>query len=122
MTTKEKLIQDLEDQIGDLKMRIEKVRSVDLGELELDAQQFGNFIDFNNLPHDKVIEVIKNIGGKWSKTPADSATVHYETEKNGLKIRCYRGEPPPNCKVVDVIETIPAQPERIVTTKKLVCQ
>lgn len=122
MKTKDKLIQEIEQEIQTLKDKITKIQQVEFGDLEIEAQHFGEYIDFNELPHEKVIEVIKNIGGKWNKEPATDGTVHYSTEKNGYKIRCYKGQPPPNCKVVEVLETIPAQPERVVTVRKLVCQ
>lgn len=124
MNTKEKFKQQLENEI---KVRQEMIATIDTLGLENTTQPatlFGTQIDFDNLSHDKVIEVIQAIGGKWDKSISASASdrIDYKTVKNGITIRCYQGEPPPNCKIEDVLEVIPAQPERTVTVKKLVCK
>jgi hypothetical protein len=82
---------------------------------------FGEKIDFDNLPHADVIRVIQLLGGKWTKTPGEDAKIHYETTINGVNVRCYSGEPPANCKIVEEQITIPAQPEKQVTRRRLVC-
>ena len=125
MTTKERFKQQLEAEIAQRQQMIAALDNLGLENLDVPASLYGGQIDFDNLSHDKVIEVVKAIGGKWDKTISYGTTeprIDYKTEKNGIKIRCYQGEPPPNCRIEDVLEVVPAQPERTVTVKKLVCK
>lgn len=126
MTTRQKLEQKIRDEIADLERRLKMIESVPgLESIELDASFFGDQIDFDHLEHDKVVTVMKALNaGKWSKTPADNATVHYETEFSGVKVRCYQGKPPPNCKIVEELQDVPEQiiPAKTITIRKLVCQ
>ena len=79
-------------------------------------------IDFDCLPHNQVIGVIKALGGTWKKTVnPDGIRVDYQATIDGQEVRCWAGEPPPSCKIVEVETTIPAQPEKKVITRKLVC-
>lgn len=84
-------------------------------------------IDFDNLTHSQVVQVVRAFGGKWDKTVADSdkSRVDYQTREpvSGVTIRCWQGEPPPSCKIVEVEEEIPATvvPARKVKVKKMVC-
>lgn len=121
MTTKERFKQKLELEIKQRQEMIAALDTLGLEQLTVEAQMFGSQIDFDNLSHAQIIQVIKAIGGKWKKTPNDER-VDYLTVKNGITIRCWKGEPPPNCHVEEVLVTIPAQPERVVTQKKLVCK
>ena len=77
--------------------------------------------DYDNLTHDQVIQVIKTWGGKWEKRPVEDR-VDYRLDVDGFTVRCYRGEPPPNCKIVEVEEYVPPQPATTRTIRKLVCQ
>lgn len=78
-----------------------------------------NHCDFDCLPHDGVLQVIKAFNaGKWLKTPNGEATVDYETEIDGMIVRCWHGEPPPSCKIVEEQVLVPA---RLETVRKLVC-
>lgn len=80
-----------------------------------------DWLDFDNLSHEQVIEVIKTIGGKWDKelsSPDSGDRINYKGELNGQLVRCYAGGPPPNCKVVEWEEEIPAQK---IQRRKLVC-
>jgi len=124
MTTKQKIVDRLNENIKNLQAQLKVIlEQPDLEKLELNASLIGtNRIDFDNLSHEDVIKVIQVIGGKWDKRPGDNANVHYETKKNGITYYCYNGAPPPNCKIVEVLEEIPAQPARMVTKRKLVCQ
>lgn len=80
-------------------------------------------MDFDNLSHADVVKVIKALGGKWKKLPAHNNTIDYETEVNGTRIRCYQGQPPPSCKIIEVEEFVPEQiiPASIRKVKKMVC-
>ena len=91
-----------------------------------DAQLCGDKIDFNHLKHDQVMEVIKAFPGRWKKEP-NGETIHYsitlrnESKTAGLYeiiIRCYAGQPPPNCKIVYEDVHVPAQTVR---RAKMVC-
>jgi hypothetical protein len=75
--------------------------------------------DFENLKHPDVIRIISAFPGKWKKEPAGDARVNYSTTFDGMQIRCYRGEPPANCKIVYEEVEIPARKER---RAKLVCR
>ena len=82
---------------------------------------FNKSLDFNFLSHDQVIQVVKAIGGKWKKEPKDDK-VNYTTEKDGITIRIYQGEPPPNCRIVQEEYEVPAQPAFKAMRSKLVCK
>jgi hypothetical protein len=82
-----------------------------------------SLIDFDNLTHPQIIEVIKTFPGKWDKTPssAKSDRIDYITEFDGVRLRCWQGEPPPSCKIVEVMEDVPAQPASQRLVRKIVC-
>lgn len=91
-----------------------------------DATLAGNIIDFDNLKHEQVMEVVKAFPGRWRKEP-NGSTIHYSiTLRNTSKtadlceivLRCYAGEPPPNCQIVYEDVHIPAQ---IVRKARMVC-
>lgn len=86
-----------------------------------------NTIDFDRMPHEKVIAVIRSLGGRWTKelNTAVEGRIDYTAEVDGMKVRCYAGEPPPNCKIVEVLEEVPevpAVPATVRTVRKLVCK
>lgn len=86
-----------------------------------EGQFFGQVcFDFDNLSHEQVIEVIKAIGGKWEKELSSGTgdRINYKGELHGQVVRCYAGGPPPNCKVVEWAEEVPAQ---TIMRRKLVC-
>lgn len=81
-------------------------------------------VDFDNLPHKKVIAVIRALGGKWSKEPAGDNRINYEAEIGGMKVRCWQGEPPPSCRIVEVEETVPEVviPAHVKKVRKMICR
>jgi len=81
-------------------------------------------VDFNHLTHAEVIKVVRAFGGKWKKTPVGNGLVDYETNIDGVRVRCYGGKPPPNCRIVEVEEVIPARviPEQRIKVKKMICK
>lgn len=91
-----------------------------LEEHEIGASIFCEIIDFDHLPHDKVVKVIQAFPGKWNKEPQEFG-VHYTTTYEGQKLRCYNGEPPPSCKIIEVEEDVPATPARKRIVRKLQC-
>jgi hypothetical protein len=96
-------------------------------QLEATAVEVGpspmNGLDFDHLPHAKVISVVRSLGGKWKKTPTGDNRIHYTAEIDGMTVRCYAGEPPPSCKLVEVEVHVPAQviPAHTVKKMKMVC-
>jgi hypothetical protein len=125
MTTKQKLVEKLQFEIKQAQHRLAIVEAVPgLENIDVDASFCGDKIDFDNLPHAKIIEVVKALNsGKWSKTPAENGTVNYTTTVGEVDSRCWQGEPPPNCKIVEYLEEVPEQiiPAKVVTKRKLVC-
>jgi len=86
------------------------------------SSAFGS-VDFDNLPHADVVKVMLALPGRWNKTPGSSeGTINYEAEIDGVNVRCWCGEPPPSCKIVEVEEVVPAQPETRRMVKKMICK
>lgn len=77
----------------------------------------GHAVDFDNLSHQEVIRVIRAFGGKWHKQ-VNGERVDYCTSVDGMTIRCWRGEPPPSCRIVEVEEWVPAHAAKV---RKLIC-
>jgi len=74
--------------------------------------------------HGQIIAIIRIIGGKWNKTVADGDKITYTREEqiNGITIQCYKGEPPPSCRIEEIEEDVPAQPAGKRIVRKLVCK
>jgi hypothetical protein len=108
----------------DIKQRQEVLRWIlkhehIFSELPFEAKFYGGQVDFDNLTHDKIRLVLKTFkAGKWVKTPMDGGKVNYETQLDGMRIRCWAGDPPPNCRIVEEVVHIPARTEIV---KRLVC-
>jgi hypothetical protein len=83
---------------------------------------YGTFFDFDRLTHDQVVSVIKSFGGRWEKSLAEDTAVDYTQDIDGVTVRCWHGDPPPNCKIVEELVTVPAQPETTKIVRKLVCK
>jgi hypothetical protein len=82
-----------------------------------------SYIDFDYLPHNKVVRVLLTFPGKWTKEPASEGRINYILKYSAkLTIRCYQGNPPPNCQIIEVEEEVPAVPASIRKVKKLVCK
>lgn len=111
-------------QIGFLSAMREKFEGI---ELKTEPTFVCGSLDFDNLPHADVVKVVKAIGGKWDKRPAadtaKGAKVDYTRYVGEFEVRCWAGDPPPNCKVVEEVVVIPQQiiPEQRKVVKKLVC-
>ena len=80
--------------------------------------------DFDYLPHEKTVQLIKVFPGKWTKKVEDGKVTYTREEIEGVTIRCWKGEPPPNCKIVEETTVVPAHmvEEKTVITHKLVCK
>jgi len=84
----------------------------------------GYAFDFDNLSHADTIKVIRTLGGKWTKTPTagvEVGRIDYQTQIDGVQVRCWAGHPPPSCRVVEVEEIVPAVPARVIKVKKMIC-
>jgi hypothetical protein len=92
-----------------------------------DATLCGDCIDFDTLQHPQVMEVIRSFPGRWKKEPNGGRINYSITLRNSskvamlteIKLRCYSGEPPPNCQVVYEDVHVPAQTVR---RAKLICK
>lgn len=61
-------------------------------------------------------------GEQWRKDSSDAAiTYHWDNVGYPVSIYAQNDAIPPTCKVIEVDEVIPAQPERIVKRKKIQC-
>jgi hypothetical protein len=84
----------------------------------------GNFLDINWPSHDESILTIRHFGGSWKKEYAGTS-INYVATVEGVPVRIYAGEPPPNCKIVEEEVVIPARteiiPERVEKRSRLVC-
>lgn len=89
-------------------------------ELGITGQFWGASVDFNCLPHNQVVKVMRTFkAGKWDKRPsAQDARVDYTATFDGKTIRCYAGEPPPSCHIVEELVMVPSRQEIV---RKLVC-
>lgn len=112
-------LNQIQDKINWVILNKEKLDTLDSDEFAISIVGMG--IDFDNLSHEKVIKLVQLFPGKWDKEPCGHR-VHYTLQQGNFRLRCYAGEPPPNCKIVEVEEVIPAQPERIEKRRRLVCQ
>ncbi len=79
------------------------------------------------MPHKEIVQAVRAIGGKWQKSLntsyGESPKIDYVTELDGVQVRCWAGEPPPSCRIVEVEEHVPAQviPAKVVKVRKMVC-
>lgn len=128
-------IKELREQITELETRIKWLENHEKVLENLPEGSYcGGTLDFDALPHEKVIQVIRKLGGKWSKSKNDVAPgeigqgIDYVTTIDGMRVRCWAGQPPPSCRWVEIEEVIPAQvipakviPEQRRVVKKLIC-
>lgn len=72
-----------------------------------------------------VIQTIKNFPGKWHKNYTESGTITYEhTTPEGIPIYLRDCPPPPHCKIIEEIITVPSQyvPEHKESRRRIVCK
>lgn len=123
--TRERLKAQIEAEIRKWKKWLEDVEQLPgLENLDLPAKVFNcQQIDFDRLTHPDVVRVLQAVGGKWDKsiTASCSEAIDYTQKVNGITIRLWAGEPPPNCKIVEEQVEIPAQPARIELKRVLRC-
>ena len=80
-------------------------------------------IDFDYLTHEQTIEVIKVLGGKWTKSLNGTDTIDYKTTIEGVNFRIFGGQPPPSCQIIEETVIVPSQytPETTKTIRRLKC-
>lgn len=83
----------------------------------------GGFLDLDNLNREEVSLAMHALSaGKWERSPSSTeGCIDYTTKIQGVNVRLYAAAPPNSCRMIEVEEVIPAQPERIVKKRKLVC-
>jgi hypothetical protein len=114
---------------AEIKARVEKIKWLRSNRAKLEALPKGSFcgdkLDFDNLPHAEVVKVIRALGGKWKKTPthASDNRIDYSAELGPMQVRCYSGEPPPSCRIIEVEELVPERviPASVRKVRKMVC-
>lgn len=79
------------------------------------------YIDWNSLSHDQVMKVVIAFGGRWERKP-NGDRINYSKLVDGIMLRCYQGQPPPNCQIVYEEYEIPAQPAKTGRRAKMVCK
>ena len=92
-----------------------------------EARMCGLQLDFDRLPHKEIVKVVRELGGKWKKTPngeSNPGKVDYETKVGDVLVCCWAGDPPPSCRIVEVEEIIPERiiPASVRKVKKMICQ
>ncbi len=126
MTKTEIAISQLQDIINNAQRRIDFLKSISdqIEQIGRPPTGYAQVVDFDYLPHDKVVEVIKLFPGKWEKQIEGEDSITYTREVvNGWTIRCFAGKPPPNCLIVKEEINVPEKlvPAHIETVRKLVC-
>ena len=123
--TRERIKANIQAEIAKWQTWLEKLEQVPgLERMDLPASVYDcRQIDFDRLTHPDIIRVLQAVGGKWDKaiSNAGDGTIDYTQEINGVTIRLWAGEPPPNCQIIEVEEEIPAQPARKEIRRKLQC-
>lgn len=113
----------------DLRSRIKWLRAHRKQLQKLPEGRFcGERLDFDRLPHDEVIKVIRTLGGKWKKDKNDHAEhgktkIDYQSNIGGRTVMCWGGDPPPSCRLVEVEEHVPEQviPAHTRKVTKMIC-
>lgn len=121
------LLDKLTGQIKDLSDLAQKFKVLHEW-IEINAEKFSDLpeancvcgsIDFDNLAHDQVMQVVMRFGGRWKREGVEDRINYSMEAATGVVIRCYKGQPPPNCKIEYEEVKIPARTER---RAKMVCQ
>lgn len=83
----------------------------------------GGYLDLDNLNREEVSTVMHILSaGRWERQPSSTeGCIDYTATVQGVKVRLYAAAPPNSCRMIEVEEVIPAQPEQRVKRRKLVC-
>jgi len=94
-------------------------------EVGICPQFSGTTVLFYSPKHDQVIRIIREVGGRFAKR-YDQTTITYSwyADDYSRSILLCDSQPPGSCKMIPVIETVPAhwEPEKIVKGFKLQCR
>jgi hypothetical protein len=119
-----RLLSEIEDRQKKIKWLVEHRDKLQKTGVQL-GSCVGDILDFDNLTHKEVIGVVRALGGKWKKTPNfnKAGRIDYQTEIDGMSVRCWAGEAPPSCKIVEVEELVPEQviPAHVKKVRKMIC-
>lgn len=119
----ESLIKEMSEKITLYQSRLEWLQkhreTLEVIKTQTDAVFYSGGFDFDSLPHDEIVKVIKVIGGTWKKEPCGHDKINYIGMLDGVTVRCWAGEPPPSCKIISEEVLIPAQK---VIRQRLVCK
>ena len=121
----EVLLLNLNEQITTLQKQVEWVQNhrESLDAAPKKASFCCEYIDFDRLEHQQVLEVVKLFGGKWDKNiNGDNQSIDYVADVEGQKVRCWSGKPPPQCQIVEIEVEMPAIPAHKETVRKIVCR
>lgn len=85
-------------------------RLIELAKQGIHPVPYGDGMDFDNLSHSEVMAVVKAFPGKWNKNinGAYSDRIDYTSTFDGSQVRCWSGEPPPSCRIIEEEVPVPA--------------
>jgi hypothetical protein len=98
---------------------IEKYRSV-FEQHGVMPTHYPHSVDIDNPSREDALRLMQAFGGKWQKT-VNGINIDYCQEIDGVTVRLWSTPPPPSCRIVEVEEVVPAEPEKRVMKRKLVC-
>src|SRR6266487_4225 len=79
------------------------------------------YLDFDDLPREKALELMMALGGKWDKS-VNGTKIDYRQVVDGVMIRLWRTPPPPSCRLIEKSIVVPPQPEKVVVQYELDCR
>ena len=126
----EKVIARLREKVASLNRRIEwLIEHTDQMEQcpEASISLLFDTMDFDLLSHAEVVKVLLAFPGYWNKKIDENdgkPTIHYTQEVDGITVRCWHGQPPPSCRIVEESVEIPETviPAHKEIKRKLVCR
>jgi hypothetical protein len=125
LTTSENTILDMEAEMAQRRKVLDWVRrnAAKLDSLPFAPRFWNGFCDYDSLKHTEVVQVILAFPcGHWLKESMGE-TVNYIGHFDGVTVRCWAGEAPPSCQIVEEKVLVPERwvPERWETVRRLVC-
>ena len=83
---------------------------------------YGIYVDLDNLPHAQIMQAVKEFPGVWKKNSNGSRVDYVRNMEDGVSLRCWCGEPPPSCWIVETLVSVPAQPATTRIERTIVCK
>lgn len=83
----------------------------------------GYYFDLDKCSREEVLEAMELLkAGKWKKSNSSAeGCLDYSAEINGVTVRLWGAAPPGSCRMVELIEEVPAQPATTRVVRKLIC-